>query len=530
MKINNWKKDKLFVSIIFFISFLIIFWFYYYGQNCCFWGDDYYYSQLNPNEEILYTLDFRSEHGAGYIGFFLSKFLSFWLPIQLNIHPIDFIGNVHSIIKGLFAVVTILLLTKFSTFFCKSKVLYISSFILISSFVFYSILNTTALILSISYSYYRYFFSFIFFSIFWYYIYKNLLLKNNKINYKELIFVSICAFILGTSSELAFFSSIAMIFLVVMHNIFCKITNKNHLKFNINKKVCIPFILLIFAVLLFTLSNGFRATASERGITSLIDNLSLFREFINIIVKVYILDIYKIWILFILSFLISLYFAIKKGKFKEVILPLLMQVSTFLVLFSLLFCGKTYLGNFFLSHYNIKLYIRIMFLIPSLILLGYVFYNINRNIRNKIIIIFSTIIFIYSFISFNSIPKEEIDFFQEVRMKEMKKIQYITEKIARFYHLNKEIPYIPKEYTKHFPFWFNLDENIECMYDFTIFTTYFMKIYKEDFLINFGYCRSDDALERFYEKGGTFTEEELKELKFERLKNRDFVLNKKEAI
>ncbi|MBQ4078329.1 hypothetical protein IJD15_04030 [bacterium] len=528
MKISSWKTDKLFVSSICIVSLIVFLYIFFASRYCCFWGDDYYYSQYSLDEGVFDVLNFKKEHGAGYIGFFFSKIFSFELPVLLDIHPMEFSGSVHSFIKSVFGIITILLITKFVTFFYNSKVLYFSSFILISTFIIYSILDTQSAVLIITYNFYRYFFSFIFFSIFWYYIYKSLLFKKNKTNYKKLILISTCAFILGTSLELASFSSAIMILFLLFYNFLLKILKKSHLTFNLDKYFYIPSLFLFIAILLFTTSDGFVSVAESRGIGRFIENIFLYKEFFLELLKIYVIDIYYIWVIFIFLIIFSISLIIKMGKSKnilKIIFPVFMWMAIFIVLCSLLLCGKTNDGSFFLMHQNIEFYIRILLIFPCLLLVGYFFGKMNKYNKNIVIIIFSMII---PFVLILNLIKREANFFQFEPMKEIKEIQYISEKIIRFYSLRNEIPYIPYEYTMEskYSVWFENDEEIECANN-SILLAYFTKIYKNDFILQQGYCRSRNALEKYYENGGVFTEEELQNIKFSNLFNEDFVLNTK---
>ncbi len=124
---------KYIFSVLFFVFvFFIIYTFSKIMQCCGFFYDDYWYSTYYKTERIFECLKFGYTHGGGYIGFFLSKFFSFYLPNLFNIHPAYFQGVWHSIIKASFTAIIILLYAKFATVYVKSKMFYIS----IVSFVF----------------------------------------------------------------------------------------------------------------------------------------------------------------------------------------------------------------------------------------------------------------------------------------------------------------------------------------------------------------------------------------------------------
>lgn len=99
----------------------------------------------------------------------------------------------------------------------------------------------------------------------------------------------------------------------------------------------------------------------------------------------------------------------------------------------------------------------------------------------------------------------------------------------RYYYLNGETAIIKANY------FLEVGQNGE-KYNFNSLETNFLHqglflksmdlIYKNNDATTLGVILDDNALEKFYAKGGTFSEKELEELKFERLKNDDFVLNK----
>ena len=104
--------------------------------------------------------------------------------------------------------------------------------------------------------------------------------------------------------------------------------------------------------------------------------------------------------------------------------------------------------------------------------------------------------------------------------------------MCRFYYLQNKTPIIITNLANFFPE--ALGENGET-YNYSeelnefkkLFLTSFNLIYKDNNALTLGVTIDENALEKFYENGGIFTEKELKELKFERLKDNDFVLNKK---
>ena len=121
-------------------------------------------------------------------------------------------------------------------------------------------------------------------------------------------------------------------------------------------------------------------------------------------------------------------------------------------------------------------------------------------------------------------------------MQAPKRIYYISEKIFRFYILKDEIPVLPdfRDELNLYPYWLGITVSGEHIFNSHVIT-YYPRIYKDIRndktklhkykIIRSGYYCREDALEKFYEKGGTFTEKELRELKFSHLLDKNFVLN-----
>ena len=118
---------------------------------------------------------------------------------------------------------------------------------------------------------------------------------------------------------------------------------------------------------------------------------------------------------------------------------------------------------------------------------------------------------------------------QQKDLIELRKITYQMEKILRFYYLKDMIPYLPT-YVRSIPnqgyafSYFNVHDKPNCFNDQTTIS-YYPRIYKSFKSAQLGYCFCDNAMEKFYELGGTFTDEELNNIQFKRLLDEDFVLN-----
>ncbi len=518
------KKNILFCCSIFVISIIIISIYAFFTKYSCYWGDDFWFTRYRENINLLETLSFeKGGHGGGYIGLFLCKLLSFGLPIYLNIHPADFINSGHSIIRGCFLTITLLLVSKFSMFYNRSKLVYIMTFLFLSGWFFYQTLNTYNVI-DINYTFYRYVFCFIPFSILWYWIYKNTITKKKTSNKFEYIIVLISAYFVGSASEFISFTSICMAILLIFYNLATGFFQKHddyNLRINLNSKFYVPICIFSFAFCMFVTSSGFNEVASSRGLSNISITENILKEYIASFFNICIINAWFYWALFFILFIIVFVVAKKQKELNKIIFPLFLPIITLVFMFSLIICGKTFLAtdepSFWLYHNNLIFTYKFLLLFPLLIFFDYCY---NYLKKNKIINISLCIVVLavtsYHFIYF-------FDHFSIEFMKTVRKEAYQIEKIMRFYHLHNETPIIEQN---------NYPEIIECLEMDTINDNLFLRsmnlIYKNDDATRLGLIIEENAIEKFYQKGGSFTEQELKELKFERLKDDNFVLNKKE--
>ena len=114
------KKNKLYFIIYGFIILIVSVYFAYISRYNCFWGDDFWYGRYKLGEGIFDCLKFN-DHGEGYFGYFIFKFLVMKLPLLLGLHPIDFIGVPHGIIKGIFFTFVAFSIVQFINFYKTEK-------------------------------------------------------------------------------------------------------------------------------------------------------------------------------------------------------------------------------------------------------------------------------------------------------------------------------------------------------------------------------------------------------------------------
>ena len=98
---------------------------------------------------------------------------------------------------------------------------------------------------------------------------------------------------------------------------------------------------------------------------------------------------------------------------------------------------------------------------------------------------------------------------------------YILEKIILFEHLKNSEIILPYDTVSEFHWEILADEYGEEM-----FTNHLDKIYKTKNLKDISLNYSDNAIEQFYSLSGNFGKKELEQIRFENLKNDEFVLAK----
>lgn len=477
------KSNKLFLLGISIVSLIAIFFMAYLTQTNCFWGDDAFYTQYEPGESVFSSLKFDNIHGCGYIGLFLCKFFSLKLPLILEIHPNDFLSVQCGFLRGFLNVAIILMISAFSIIHKKSKLLYFTVFTF--TLIYFFDAGSYSNIIKINYNWWRYFFSLLFVSIFLFY------LSKDSVSKKEIVIASISAYIIGTSIEINIMCFLYFLILLVLFR----------LKRGI--EIYIPSFFLFFATFMFTSSPGFKDVASSRGASNIIQNLHYIKEYCITFFDIYFKNEWLYWLIFLILTVFCFIFAIKKNEVKKILFILLFELSILLSIFTLILCGKTCpiedTYDFFLKHMNIIFLYKMIILYPLYSLISYIYNNTNEKFKYLvcIVIIILSVGIIHRQCNNQNFSSSYIEFI------EYKKAEYKLQKIAQFYYLRDETPEIPPIYEN--------DVNN------SMWLNKMASIYKNPKILDLKYTISDDALEKYYEKGGTFSEKELEELKFSKI-------------
>lgn len=513
-------------------------------SNNMFAGDDFGYAFSDDIFSTLFGI-YSDTHGGGYLGYFFCQFFCFFLPIKLNIHPQDFICSpIHSIIKGIFACSVLLITANYINFYKKDISNKFFCYFFIILYFLYSTAFSESKIFEINYNFYRYVLSLLFFEVFVHFILKNVLNKEYKPDKIMLLIACVCAFITGTSSEILFFTSATFVGFIFIYNLIILFISKikkdlkfkDEYKLNLNLNFYLPVIFLYTAIYMFINNDGYKIVANDRGMDNIVINFDILKEFIYYYVQIYFKYDITYWLIFIPVLAASFYYAYKNKEIQNVILPFFINISVLTVIFSLILCGKTndemsisLFSNceYFLSHCNIVFIYKMIIIYPFILLMSYL---IKNNEKSKFILYFILgIMIIYFACMHKNIINKISPFIHNLPKKEF----YIAEKILRYEYLLNETPYLPySEELKNMDLGYLRDgnENTSCKYynnnDFLediFINQYYPQIYKDFESIKKGYCVSEDAYEKYIEKGGKFSEEELKDIKFQRLLNDDFV-------
>ena len=550
MDLKKLFKNKLYFVSLLLPSIIFICFIAFQMRNTSFTDDDFFYAFYTSEQNLFTSLDLNSVHGGGYFGLLLLQFFAFFIPNLFGIHPSDFIGFPLGIINGFLGIITFLIFAKFITIFKKSKILYCLTFsFLILYFILSYIEMYNCTFIYTNYIYYRYFLSLFFLGYFILYIYKNITKsETGKTNYISLFFASICGYIIGASAEMLFSTVIIFSLLIVLYNLGITliskfITNPKFIfsyKFKLNHNFYIPMFFCYFASYRFMTTDVFKSVVfSERGISDFSATLNTaianLKEFYIMYTKIYIFDI---WIFYFILFFIIIFavFIYKKGKIKRLAFPVLFQIAIMVAYSLLIFNGKNFISAdisvFFLKHNKLIFLYKWLILIPLFISVSY-FIKISipyiRKIKiEKFFIIISSVFFFILPFLINHIDYPKFIMVNE-SYKDCKKFDYIGQKIMQFYYLQDKVPQIPYILVKNNTVlkWIeNFEDSNDSYYKESRILPFYKTVYKSDNSYKLGFNINENAINEFYNNGGAFYNKEMENIKYSRLLDKNFVLNK----
>lgn len=480
------------------------------------------------------------DHGR-YLATFFIKVLGFIVPNHLGIHPNDFDAVIMPYLKGM-AVICICFLFTQMAFVCKNNKTFWPILLIINSLV---LLGQEHYNLSINVQFFGYTFNLIFFFGFWGLFLKHYL-NDSKISNKELCLMTISAFFLAISNEILNIASIiTFISLMICEKLFKLSSDK------IKKQLFgLPFIFFVIGMFAYYVNPGFQSNIESKQIyiqsINLVGITNILPEFIKSYWNIIILE--KILLLLFIFSLVALLWTQKgnENKNKKITIFVISMLFGVLLFFATLITGgKSFYYNnlFWLSHYSLNSLYKIILISCIYVLLSGLLENIEQHQKNiKLSYIIWGLIFITSF---TLIIERAEQTYKDIKravfcQEESQKNLYTLDKIFRFYDLKGETIVLPLDcLTKMYECNRHIEliplakyDRIEKYNNGEIITVsayseiYYPSVYKKKISKGYYFLSSKEAMRIFKENGGKFTSEELKNIKFERLYNNDFVLKK----
>ncbi len=373
----------------------------------------------------------------------------------------------------------------------------------------------------------------LFLVLFWYNFTK-FYTEPKKINKKDLIFISISALLLGNMSEILAVSSVIALILLLVYNFYSQsrvqinsfeqseAAEQKINKFN-NIKLLIVYSLVFLTIggLLMFFSkeyflNNIETHSGKITFDTLINSFSLYKDFFasyyqNIILKHWIL-----WVLLLVG--LPLGFTLKEEESKRIAIISICLTLGVLACFMLFLFAKGEVSDvddvelmkyesFNLGHHDFPIIIRLELLMVLMFLLAPVLKLFKDN---KIAVSTAAIVLIIGCICsilFGEYERKISDFWDKTYC--YKKDMYQNDKILiESYKINDEkINLFLSEYHENYPNIYVAD-----------YQNYFEKIYGIDVkLEDIIWTDKETAIDNYIANGGSFSNSELKELKFAKL-------------
>ncbi len=530
MKILNTNIKTLNITISVILLLLTVLIFQYFGIINCIKFEDIAEPFIIPSTlQEMYT---GANHGC-FVSTVFHQFLLFVLPKMLNIHPDDFYFIY--IFQGFIYWLIPFLLAKLAVSYSDEK--HFLFFYAISNFLFFSIFfNLGYLFQEYTFIYtrfIRYVFPMIFFVLFWT-MFSDFYVLGKYRNWR----IYLAAFLTGISVEpLNITTFVALLLITVLSSFHKKISN------NVLSTRYLAIVTSFCAgLVLFYASPSFWHIANERGINRSLGNFHELLTNIKIFHASYFEHVLKentYYLIFIaVLFVIILRFCFKRNNqksIKVVIVSVGLLIGILFFNYILFLSGKTFYDgvSFWIVSLDLKADTIFVLVMIIVLFLSYIFGMFGK--KNKIafaILIAGFVICGYPLLYKINLPDILYD---RASRYETKQLMYKAEKIYRFYDLkHNKSAYLPLSAISNKCLFFSFNRNQEKDLDKAVGkakfpSEYYYGIYgvPEEKMIKVRFVEDAKAYKYFYEAGGIFTKEELSNLKFTRLLDKDFVLGKK---
>ena len=545
--IENILNSITFITIIAIITYLLRFDIYEH--------DDFAMSFLYDSN--FWNVLKESDHGRYFSTIYMKFVVTYSMWIQ-NIHPnMDVFPK---IVTGFNIALLTLIISRFITAPFKSRLSplwFLITFVILMNIYWISPTNI-----------YRYNQHFAYQSnLIWFFlgwgVFSSYIINNTKPLSKDLLRNSFLSFMLGVTAHFNTISSIgilgvlfcyAFIVFVIQEQ---KNINKVFQNFkNLGRGVYIPLLTFVIGNILYFSASSFQRLLSSRTSAEgsrILHTFSLLPEFFpRWIWHVFISTQARYFIVaIIISSIIILWNKTNIQKhIRVLVIAWALVIGAGFFNASLILTGKSYYDevSFWLISSDLKLLTRMIFLSALWLLLGYIIsiYKdifqdtfIKKDPTKKLyinIIVFLLILVAPAVKAVKLIQNS--DFI--TNSKEYRTNWYITEKIYRFYSLQKLDAVLPAPQDQS-PYWHRqlYHSSVESPIDWTggayITYNYPLVYYKEqelrnqspykDHFVSYSMTNNDIALTIYSNMGGIFTDQELEELNFNKLFDTNFVLN-----
>ncbi len=462
---------------------------------------------------------------------FFDRLFCVHFPLLLNIHPSDFKSEYFSYIESITVIFFIFVLNNF--LIRKINIMYPICFLFTASLVFMFIQQVFLWLLVYDGFFRMLMPAFIFIGL----IYLLITDKENS-SLKKSFLVYLLTFLCCISNEMTCVSTITGFLILTIYSVK---TKKNSQKMLLGLVIsAVGGIIMIKTGAFMRKSEGI--TLNFQYFTGII---KMIPDYMKYYVK-YVLINHIIGYILLISQILILY---KRKPYltlppppinttdneqivKTIKIFLSFLFGIFLFFFLLIGLGKTHYtqGEYWVKHEDLHEILNIFLCAFNYALLNVI---IESKIIKKqiicIVFILMSLIFIYSnYKYYVSINFENILF--------LRKESYKTEKIIRLANLRNKTALIDKNILSCFLLWsfyhtvidnyYELEQKENIYYSSSEYTD-FMNLFEKENKITNGFIFTDEETvnKEYAANGGVFTEEELKNIKFNRLRDKDFLLN-----
>ena len=515
--------------------------------------DDFWQSFLSDSS--FWNILKSADHGRYFSWIYMKFVVTYSMWIQ-NIHPnMDIFPK---IVTGFNIALLSLIISRFITSPFKSKLTPLCFFI------------TFVVLMNIYYispqNIFRYNQHFAYQSnLIWFFlgwgVFSSYIINNTKPLPKDLLRNSFLSFMLGVTAHFNTISSIGILGVLFCYAfiIFAIKEQKNIPKIFQNFKdlgvgVYIPLLTFGIGNILYFSAPQFQSLLTYRSLAEgncILNALSFLPEFIPAwIFHVFINDqaIYFIGAIIIFSIIIlwnkTNIQTVRQKNIRVLVMAWALVIGAGFFNASLILTGKSYYDgvSFWLVHGDLKVLTRMIFLSALWILIGYTIslYKdtfIKKDTTKKVYMVLFLLALVYPTFKVTE-QTLNIDYIKNA--KEYKKTWYITEKIYRFYSLQKLDAILPADQEQS-PYWHrqlassSVEKPVDWTGDAYIISNYPFIYYGEqelrdqspykDHFVSYTMTNNDIALTMYSNMGGVFTDQELEDLNFNKLFDTNFVLN-----